>query len=89
MIDIEESANSNTLNAESVIKSLLYETWLLPDLNVNKSQIKKGIKKKIDKYTIDGCIIDPEIEKKFKKEDIPIKRGGLSNAVSLNSILYQ
>ena len=43
---------------------------------------KKPKKPKIE-YNIDGCIIDPEIEKKFKKENLPIKRGGLSKSVSL------
>ena len=59
MIDIEENANNNILNTASVIMSFLYETRLLLDLNVNRSQIKKGIKKKIDKYTIDGCAFSP------------------------------
>ena len=47
----------------------------------SKGNDKKKIKRK--KYNVDGCIVDPEIEKKFKKEDLPIKIGGLSNAVSL------
>jgi len=42
----------------------------------NKNKVK-------EKLVFDGCIIDPEIEKRFKKEDLPIKKGGLSNAVSL------
>ena len=47
----------------------------------SKGNDKKKIKRK--KYNVDGCIVDPEIEKKFKKENLPIKIGGLSNAVSL------
>ena len=54
------------------------DSFFKDEINKNSSKVK--IKKN---YSIDGCIIDPEIEKKFKKEDIPIKRGGLSNAVSL------
>ena len=47
----------------------------------SKENDKNKVKRK--KYNVDGCIIDPEIEKKFKKQDLPIKKGGLSNAVSL------
>ena len=46
-----------------------------------KGNDKNKVKRK--KYNVDGCIIDPEIEKKFKKEDIPIIRGGLPSSVSL------
>ena len=47
----------------------------------SKGNDKKKFKRK--KYNVDGCIVDPEIEKKFQKENLPIKKGGLSNAVSL------
>jgi C1A family cysteine protease len=68
------------------MKKLLLILLCVPLIGFGQDKILKGNDKnkvKRKKYNVDGCIIDPEIEKKFKKEDIPIKKGDLSNAVSL------
>jgi C1A family cysteine protease len=67
------------------MKKLLVLLLCLPLIGFGQDYFSKGNdKNKVkEKLVFDGCIIDPEIEKKFKKENLPIKRGGLSNSVSL------
>ena len=68
------------------MKKLLVLLLCLPLIGFGQDYFSKGNDKnkvKRKKYNVDGCIVDPEIEKKFKKEDIPIMRGDLSSSVSL------